>query len=670
LKTSRRKILRGKLATPVAITIVTFIASGAVATGLLTLAPRATLNSVSLIARTLNPDSTGTQETSDPSTIGPTASQHRGTLSSALTDAGRRIFNQATGTNKGSPASTGNKSGAHSGVITNRSSGAGKSLSIRTGTGMDAPGRANSHSGGAPVGGGTLVLSADRTVSNGALAIAIGSGTGGGGARPNHIERQQQLAPLANISWTGLTTTSWNLATNWSSLTVPGASDNAVFNGTFILGNQPQVTASATVGGLWMTTGVGQNVTLSSSIANILTLNGNTINGIPNLGILVDNSSAFTLTISSRLTLGNSQTWINNSANLLSIIPGGATLVTNGHALTIDGSGNTSISKVISGAGSLTKNGGGILTLSGGNTYTGGVTINAGTLTAGSTTALGPAANATLTFGPGSTGKFQLNGNNTTVIGLNTNATVGTAIVENGAAGAATLTVNTATSNTYAGVLQNGGAGTLSLVKSGTGSLTLSGANTYGGTTTVSGGTLLVNNTTGSGTGTGAVTVSNSGTTLGGTGTINGTVTINSGAMILGGTGAAASGALTLANNLTLNSGSIIELALGAAGAHSTLARTGGTWSFQPNQAFTFIDLGATIGTYNNIITGLASDPGTGSWTITNSGFAGTFTFDGANIDLTLGAVPEPSTWIGGALALAALGYTQRRRFVRLRKQF
>jgi len=27
-----------------------------------------------------------------------------------------------------------------------------------------------------------------------------------------------------------------------------------------------------------------------------------------------------------------------------------------------------------------------------------------------------------------------------------------------------------------------------------------------------------------------------------------------------------------------------------------------------------------------------------------------------------LTAVPEPSTWIGGALALAAIGYTQRRR--------
>jgi hypothetical protein len=28
--------------------------------------------------------------------------------------------------------------------------------------------------------------------------------------------------------------------------------------------------------------------------------------------------------------------------------------------------------------------------------------------------------------------------------------------------------------------------------------------------------------------------------------------------------------------------------------------------------------------------------------------------------------VPEPSTWIGGALAVAALAYTQRRRVARL----
>ena len=44
-----------------------------------------------------------------------------------------------------------------------------------------------------------------------------------------------------------------------------------------------------------MTTGVGQNVTISGST---LTLQGNTINGTAGLGILVDNANAYTLTIS------------------------------------------------------------------------------------------------------------------------------------------------------------------------------------------------------------------------------------------------------------------------------------------------------------------------------------------------------------------------------------
>jgi hypothetical protein len=155
---------------------------------------------------------------------------------------------------------------------------------------------------------------------------------------------------------------------------------------------------------------------------------------------------------------------------------------------------------------------------------------------------------------------------------------------------------------------------------------------------------------------------------LGGTGTIGGAVTVNSGANLLGGTGSAASGTLTLANNLTLNSGSIIELALGASGVHSTLARTGGTWTFGATQAFTFLDLGATTGTYDNIITGLAADPGAGSWTINNGGWTGTFTYDGANIDLNVASVPEPATYVAGILTLATLAFSQRRRFAKSRK--
>ena len=224
---------------------------------------------------------------------------------------------------------------------------------------------------------------------------------------------------------------------------------------------------------------------------------------------------------------------------------------------------------------------------------------------------------------------------------------------------------------TFSGVIQDGGAGhAINIVKTGSGTQTFSGANTYAGTTAVNAGTLFANNSTGSATGTGAVTVTGSGTILGGTGFIGGTVDVKTGAILEGGTGSTGQ-TLTLSNNLTLESGSIVELALGPGLTHSTLARTAGNWSFASTQKFTFIlNPGTTTGFYNNIITGLASDPGSeGSWTITNAGFIATFSYDGGagpgNIDLTVTAVPEPSTWVAGGLALAAVLYTQRRRFTR-----
>jgi fibronectin-binding autotransporter adhesin len=495
--------------------------------------------------------------------------------------------------------------------------------------------------------------------------------------------------------WTGATNTTWGTNTNWDTAPPGGTSDNAVFNSTFT--NQPNLTATATAGGLWMTGSVGQNVTISGGT---LTLQGNTINGTAGLGILMDNANAFTLTINAPLKLGAAQTWTNSSGNLLTIGTGGLDL--NNKALTINGSGNTTISGVVSGvggSGTITKAGSGTLILSGSNTYKGAMTVSAGVLNIQSDAGLGAtsagttvSSGATLQLQSGitvgaealtisGTGATGQNGALVNVSGTNSYGgliTLAAATTISSDSGTLNLTnTGTITGAAFGLTLTGAGNGTVSsiigtttgtLTKNGTGTWTLSGANTYTGATTVNAGTLLVNGSTAASS---AVSVNNSGTTLGGTGTINGTVTVGAGAILLGGTGSAASGTLTLANNLTLSPGSIIELALGPSGAHSTLARTGGTWSFNAIQAFIFTNLGAVPGTsYSNIITGLAADPGgeTG-WTIANTGWIGNFTYSSGDISLNVVAVPEPGTWIAGALALGAVGWTQRRRFSRALKR-
>jgi len=113
----------------------------------------------------------------------------------------------------------------------------------------------------------------------------------------------------------------------------------------------------------------------------------------------------------------------------------------------------------------------------------------------------------------------------------------------------------------FAGTITNGTAATaphlVALTKTGNAAFTLTGANSYGGGTTVSNGTLLVNNPRGSATGTGAVTVV-SGATLGGNGFIAGPVTV-SGTLALGGS----PGTLTIGNSLSMTGSTILQYDLG-----------------------------------------------------------------------------------------------------------
>ena len=91
----------------------------------------------------------------------------------------------------------------------------------------------------------------------------------------------------------------------------------------------------------------------------------------------------------------------------------------NGKALTVDGSGNTTISGVVSdgkGGAPITKAGSGTLTLSGTNTFGGALTIQSGTLSiatinnASSNGVLGNSATAVTLGGSGTTGTLSYTG--------------------------------------------------------------------------------------------------------------------------------------------------------------------------------------------------------------------------------------------------------------------
>ena len=205
---------------------------------------------------------------------------------------------------------------------------------------------------------------------NASLASNVASPNQSGGFQPFQVD--------ANFSWTGATNSIWSNPTNWSPSGPPTGEDTAVFNSAF--SNQPNLITATVVGTLLMTDSVAQNVTLGSIGAQILTIDGH---GITGTGVLINNTSAFTLTITARIGLDASQTWTNNSGNLFTV--SGATLsLGEDNVLTVNGTGNTLISAFTDGAGGMgsgiIKDGSGTLTITGNNSYSGGTTVNSGTL--------------------------------------------------------------------------------------------------------------------------------------------------------------------------------------------------------------------------------------------------------------------------------------------------
>jgi autotransporter-associated beta strand protein len=288
------------------------------------------------------------------------------------------------------------------------------------------------------------------------------------------------LLGVVNLGW-GQTwnvtsnNNSWGTSTNWSPQTVPNATD-AIVNITSDITSDRTVTVNSGITYSLGTLNIGDpsdTFTLGGTTPGTLNFNVTSGSAAINMATNADNQ-----TISAPITLQDNLIITNDqSSGTLTI---SSTINTNGYLITVQGTGNVTLSGVISGSGSITKTGSGRLTLSGANTYTGATTINAGTLRISADNNLGAAP------GTATAGRLVLGGGTLAV-------TTGFTLSANRGISLTTSTVSTidvASSQTliYGGIAA--GAGSLSKTSAGT--LRLAGNNSYSGETIVNAGTLAL----------------------------------------------------------------------------------------------------------------------------------------------------------------------------------
>ncbi len=246
-------------------------------------------------------------------------------------------------------------------------------------------------------------------------------------------------------------------------------------------------------------------------------------------------SSAGTVALNTNITLGEAQTWTNNSAsNALTVGAVGGSLNNAGNLLTIGGAGNVTVASVVSGSGGLTMNGTGVVTLSNAlNSFSGPITVSSGTLNVTGSVSSSLSVSGTLNLTSGVVGPAAING--------------GTLSISGSSVGAVTMAGGTLSGTGTTGAVTQTAAG---LIEPGT-STTIGTLNT-GAVTVLAGSTLdYVLGSAGNGSllAAGALTLPTTGTPI----TVNLINNNNN-----GGLGSAGGGTFTLATYTSLTGGAAL----------------------------------------------------------------------------------------------------------------
>ena len=509
----------------------------------------------------------------------------------------------------------------------------------------------NTYTGNTTVTAGTLQIGHDRALGNSTTAVLT---LGGGAVDVNGFAPTvKQVTATQNGTISGAGNLTLTSTTNSNLITVAAGKSLTISSGVTL--------DSAVTGSQWtpiFTTGAGSVVEFASGS----TLTSKIVSGNAT-SIAYQLQGSGTYNFNGAFVAGNATTFTLRDSATLNWSPSSATA--NYPNLTNSGTDGAQLN-VYKSAGALAFG-------SAGGPGTRTTTIRASGLTfanpTSSTVTMGNATGAgssafknVLAIDDGTASAISVNLTN---LNLTSNSSLGTNELFAGDSDTMRFSGN---------ITRGGGTTATTLTKTGNGTVVFSGNNTYTDATNVTAGTLLANNTSGSATGSGNVTVA-SGATLGGNGTLGGATTI-SGIVAPGNNDI---GTLNIANNVTwvgaatpgANTDWIFDL--GASNTSDLLNIIGNfnkddNGGAATNFRFDFNGSNPTGTTFRLVQWTGTSSFTTGSefsYTGLSSGLTGSFSFDTGYLDFTLGAVPEPSTWV----AMAALVLTGGTIAIRRRRQ-